>query len=67
MEWVKDDAISVDARQEELTDLTYWDLVFDPVRPDHAGVYECQISAKHKQNRHLTLRVVGESGRKVIY
>ncbi|XP_076465496.1 zwei Ig domain protein zig-8-like isoform X2 [Babylonia areolata] len=64
MEWVRDSAISVDARQEELTDLTYWDLVFDPVRPEHAGTYECQITAKDKQSLLLKLKVVGPPVRK---
>ncbi|XP_070205691.1 uncharacterized protein [Littorina saxatilis] len=64
--WVKDDAISMDARQEDLTDLTFWDLIFDPVRPDHAGVYECQISAKVKQSRNITLRVEGPPIKKAL-
>lgn len=61
VKWVQDEALFVDHRTNQLADLTSSDLIFDPVRPDHSGVYECQISAKQKYSRYVTLRVIGKT------
>ncbi|XP_067666660.1 kin of IRRE-like protein 2 isoform X1 [Haliotis asinina] len=40
-----------------------WDLHIRDVQPVHAGVYECQISAKEDIVRHVTLHVI-DTGKK---
>ena len=59
MIWTHDTGISLDARQDDMYDVTHLDLIFDPLRLDHAGAYECQVASKNKQSRHITLSVIG--------
>ena len=40
--------------------VSHWDLLIKKVKPQDAGLYECQITAKQKQTRNVTLNVVGE-------
>ena len=36
-----------------------WDLMIKDVKPQHAGVYECQVSANHLIAQYVSLHVIG--------
>ncbi|KAK7477679.1 hypothetical protein BaRGS_00031063, partial [Batillaria attramentaria] len=40
-------------------DVSEWNLVIVKVRPQHAGMYECQITASAGYFKHIQLNVVG--------
>lgn len=59
MTFSQDDEMSVDHSQ--LTrDSSTWDLLIKNVKPHHAGVYECQVTANHLIAQYVTLNVVGK-------
>ncbi|ESP05623.1 hypothetical protein LOTGIDRAFT_228123 [Lottia gigantea] len=64
--WVKDVDIQIEHRR--LGDITDWDLLIKHVRPDHDGLYECQITSVEKYVRHVTLHVQATvvKGRKCV-
>ena len=41
--------------------ISHWNLLIKHVTKEHAGVYECQITAKHKLVRFVTLVVTGRT------
>ncbi|XP_052795587.1 uncharacterized protein LOC128228352 isoform X3 [Mya arenaria] len=46
----------------ELTATTSaWDLLIKNVKPSHAGLYECQVSANHLIAQYVTLNVIEKS------
>ncbi|XP_070205674.1 kin of IRRE-like protein 2 [Littorina saxatilis] len=58
LSWAEDTAFSV--QNEKLKgDVSEWNLVIDKVTPLHAGMYECQITARGGYIRHIRLNVVG--------
>lgn len=40
--------------------VTNWNLIIQHVRPEDAGVYECQVTSRDGHVRHVHLNVVGE-------
>lgn len=54
------DEMSVDHTRLSPTSST-WDLLIKNVKPHHAGVYECQVSANHLIAQYVTLNVVEPS------
>ncbi|KAH3741669.1 obscurin-like isoform X2 [Dreissena polymorpha] len=60
MSFSQDDEMSIDHSQITKTSST-WDLLIKNVKPRHAGMYECQISANHLIAHYVTLNVVDKS------
>ena len=59
MTFSQDDEMSVD--HSELTrDSSTWDLLIKNVKPHHAGVYECQVTANQLIAQYVTLNVIGK-------
>lgn len=48
-------------------DSSTWDLLIKNVKPHHAGVYECQVTANHLIAQYVTLNVIGKQGRLHLY
>lgn len=60
MTFSQNDEMSVDHSQ--LTrDSSSWDLLIKNVKPRHAGIYECQVTANHLIAHYVTLNVIGKS------
>lgn len=59
MTWVDDEKIAVD-HTRKAQDVTIWDLVIDKVGPEHAGIYECQVSSSLGHNKRVKLNVIGK-------
>ena len=59
MSFSQDDEMSIDHSQITKSSST-WDLLIKNVKPRHAGMYECQISANHLIAHYVTLNVVGK-------
>ncbi|KAH3741662.1 hypothetical protein DPMN_048387 [Dreissena polymorpha] len=60
MSFSQDDEMSIDHSQITKTSST-WDLLIKNVKPKHAGMYECQISANHLIAHYVSLNVVDKS------
>ncbi|XP_050402139.1 MAM domain-containing glycosylphosphatidylinositol anchor protein 1 isoform X2 [Patella vulgata] len=56
--WKADEALRINHEYKD-NEVTSWDLRIVKVRPDHAGVYECQITSTTEYLRHVVLNVVG--------
>lgn len=63
MTFSPEDEMSVDHTQVTRTSST-WDLLIKSVKPHHAGVYECQVSANHLIAQYITLNVIERSSLK---
>jgi hypothetical protein len=57
--WTHHNKLIVD-RHTEPDFVSHFNLLIKNVDKSDAGVYECQITAKHKLVRKVTLRVYGE-------
>lgn len=58
MTFSPDNGMSVDHSQ--ITHLSSsWDLLIKSVKPEHAGMYECQITSNHLIAQYIKLNVVG--------
>lgn len=58
MTFFQDEEMSVD--HSRLTrDSSSWDLLIKNVKPHHAGVYECQVTANYLIAHYVTLNVIG--------
>ena len=58
MTFSPEDEMSVDHSRITRMSST-WDLLIKSVKPYHAGVYECQVSANHLIAQYVTLNVIG--------
>nr|KAG5709939.1 hypothetical protein BaRGS_029981 [Batillaria attramentaria] len=56
--WVRGENVMVEHHQE-LGFISHWNLLIKHVTPADAGQYECQITAKEKMVRFITLEVSG--------
>ncbi|PVD19710.1 hypothetical protein C0Q70_20201 [Pomacea canaliculata] len=65
MTWVDDEKIAVD-HTRKAQDVTIWDLVIDKVGPEHAGIYECQVSSSLGHNKRVKLNLFSLTGKRYI-
>ena len=56
--WARGNNVMIEYHQEPGY-ISHWNLLIKHVTKEHAGVYECQITAKHKLVRFVTLVVTG--------
>lgn len=59
MTFSQEDEMSVQHTELSRTSSS-WDLLIKNVKPKHAGVYECQISANHLIAQYVYLNVIGK-------
>ena len=59
MTFSPEDEMTIDHSKLSRTSST-WDLLIKDVKPHHAGVYECQVSAAHLIAQYVTLHVIGK-------
>lgn len=58
MTFSPDDEMTVD--HSRLTkSSSSWDLLIKSIKPEHAGIYECQVSSNHLIAQYITLNVIG--------
>ena len=58
MTFSPDDEMSI-VHSELSRSSSTWDLHIKEVKPKHAGVYECQVSANHLIAQYVSLNVIG--------
>ncbi|ESO87558.1 hypothetical protein LOTGIDRAFT_166438 [Lottia gigantea] len=57
--WIKDNNYVVQHKEDEVTDITVWNLKIKNVKTEMAGEYECQTTAIAGHSRIVYLQVVG--------